>query len=293
MNYSTWGTFSYLLPEIPEDSVVRYYFQAEDILHNFAETEIFEFVANYSITELEMPLSFQLVLGRNEGVLYKLDLSKLETKVKLFVVSDTEVFGDMSFSVDSDQNGNWTLSADSPFRMLSFLPDNDTLFISLSNLDEYADATITLAGTSVQNATIDEYNQTLTLSLTNPVKFYNVFVNTTLNASFYVSATSDSDFQFLQMIVFNESTIVKSHVFNRISVTVETTGEYYVLLGLLDDRVESVELDIEIAYGYIEDEPYWEVDAMYGGVAIPGYNLFLFMAFIGTVVSILIKRSST
>ncbi len=94
------------------------------------------------------------------------------------------------------------------------------------------------------------------------------------------------------MVVFNESTLVKSHVFNKISVTVETSGEYYVLLGLLDDRVDNVDLEVEIAYGTIDDEPYWEVDAYVAGegVAIPGYNLFFLVAFIGTVVGLLGKK---
>lgn len=295
MDYATWGTFSYLLPEIPEDSVVKYYFQATDKLGNYAETEIYEFVADYSITELNIPLSFQLVLGKNEGVLYKLDLSKLETEIKLLVIGDTSVYGNINYANNSEQAANWSLTSESPFKLLSFLPDNDTIYLSLTTLDEYADATITLAGSAVQNATINEYNQTINLSQFDPVRIYKVVVNVTIDTSFHVKAASDDDFEFLAMMVFNESTLVKSHIFNRISVTVETSGEYYVLLGLLDDRVDNVDLDVEISYGSIDDEPYWEVAGypVAESAGIPGYNLFLIMAFIGTVVALLIKKPRT
>ncbi|MHA1746999.1 MAG: hypothetical protein ACTSWW_13435, partial [Promethearchaeota archaeon] len=290
MDYATWGTFSYLLPEVPEDSTVKYYFQAADVLGNYVETEIFEYVADYSITELDIPLSFQLVLGIKEGVLYQLDLSKLESEIKLLVISDTSVFGNIAHA-NSEQSANWSLTSETQFKLLSFLPDNDTIYLSLSNLDEYASATIILAGNTVQNATIDAVNQSINLSQINPVKIYRVFVNTTINSSFHVTATSDDNFEFLQMAVFNESTLVKSHVFNKISVSVETSGEYYVLLGLLDDRVDNVDLDVVIAYGSIDDEPYWEIDYFpEESAGIPGYDLFFLVAFIGTVVGLLGKK---
>ncbi|MHA1718085.1 MAG: vWA domain-containing protein [Promethearchaeota archaeon] len=292
MNYSRWATFTYLLPEIPENSVIKYYFQAEDVLHNLAETEISEFVAEYSVTELEMPYCEKFVLGINESVLYKIDLSKLNAEVKFLISSDTGVYGESTFS-NSSYSENWTITSDSRFKLLRLLPVEDILYLSLLNMDGYSDATIKIMGNDVHNFTIDGKTQKIHLSQTSPLMLYKVTVNVNINQSFYVNTTMSNggEAQFLDMIVFNETNLFKSQIFTKISVSVNSSGDYYILLGLLDDRVDEVDILVDIAYGSINDEPYWSIAGLPNENApIPGYYLIFLFAFMGIVVVIIKKK---
>ncbi|WP_371806183.1 VWA domain-containing protein [Candidatus Lokiarchaeum ossiferum] len=286
MENSSWGIFSYLLPAIPENSIVKYYFSASDILGNFVETDIVEFEAKYELSELESPAYVEIVLNSHEGIQYELDLSLLEADTHLLVVSDSEVIGEI-ISNNISLSANISLDQQNPFTSFLFHPSDNTIFLSLTNLDEFSEVTIKIALCSSQNATIgkDKANITpVSLQKTSPVVIFQVDVDLSVDPGFFVELTSDNEFEFLQLMVFNQSEILKSHVFDKISVTPKESGVYYILIALIDERIDSLDFQLNIQYGEIDDTPYWEVDNFSGGDAIPGFNLLFVMVSIGIVL---------
>lgn len=291
---SAWGIFSYLLPEIPENSIVKYYFSASDILGNFVETDIIEFEAKYKLTELESPAYVEIVLDSHEGIQYELDISLLDADAHLLIVSDTQVAGEI-ISNNTNLCANISLDQQNPFASFIYHPSDNTVFLSLTNLDEFNGATIKIVVGSSQNATIGDGNSSIiesTLSKTNPVILYKVKADLSKEPSFFVELTSKGEFEFLHLMVFNQSDIIKSQVFNKICVTPAESGEFYLLIALIDERVESLDLQVSIQYGEIDDTPYWDVEGAgyYGGSAIPGYAFFSIFASSGIFLAILANK---
>jgi von Willebrand factor type A domain-containing protein len=314
MNYSGAYTFTYLFPSLVEGSVIFYYFNLTDRLLNSEITDINWFTVKNTIQSLSLNSKIDFSLGSGEFMYYlieKLTLSTDHLFIKSTGNSDIE-FQDLSNS-SSNSSLSVNLNISKSFEMLnlenfvgsgmvSIHNPSSNHFISVNvirvSVTDYTIAAVTeYAIADVTDNTIAElknYKPIISISNSSPVQLFRVNIAALDKPNLQCFLTAENEFQFFEITVFNSTSIIKSQIFNKIDAKINSTGIYYVMIGISDYRQESLYVSVQIKLGDpIDDTPYWDYSGDYvsTGMSVDGYSgVILLMVSIFSIVILKKKK---
>ncbi|MHA1727525.1 MAG: vWA domain-containing protein [Promethearchaeota archaeon] len=259
------GIFSHLLPYLEEGTKVTYYLEASDILNNSVITEEKNFTISFSIPELSLNSFRYLTLSAGESMLLKINPTSTGNYALLIQTYDKI---DVDFvSYNQSYSKELILNESVTIGMIKLLDFSSFGVMTITNTQESGLCSFQVVLTEILPYVINN-PQSVIISEERPVYLYQVEIDINNNSYFHCCVNISDEYQFLKLTVFNETSSIKTHYFNVISVLATTSGKHYVMVLLDDFRPPAFEAVIDISYGDVDDVPPWKPS-----MAINGYPI--------------------